>query len=209
MIDTHCHVDQFESPEAVARTAERKGVFTIAVTNLPSHYKLACEHLAGFRHMRPALGMHPLAAHEHLNEIGLFRDLIATAHFVGEVGLDFSSHGRSTADQQVASFDEVIRCAAAPFKIVTLHSRGAENEVLRCLEYHQVRPSDFSLVWWVSKHAGEDLLGWALYIAESGDDPNAAMAEMGICIAARARAHRNRWSLREDRPHPGTTLGCC
>jgi TatD DNase family protein len=87
--------------------------------------------------------MHPLAAHEHLNEIGLFRDLIATARFVGEVGLDFSSHGRSMADQQVASFDEVIRCAAAPFRIVTLHSRGAENEVLRCLEYHHAGPAIF------------------------------------------------------------------
>lgn len=208
MIDTHCHVDQFESPEKIARGCEREGIFTIAVTSLPSHYKLACKHLADFRYVQPALGMHPLAAREHVAEMSLFRKLITTARFVGEVGLDFSVAGRSSADQQIAAFDQVIRCAAVTFRIITLHSRGAEKEVLRCLEHHRAGPAIFH--WYsVSEHAGGNLLGWPLHIAQSGNDPNAAVAEMDIWIAPRASAHRNRWSFRKNPGRPSKTFGCC
>ena len=143
VIDTHCHIDQFEAPEVVARLTEQKRIFTIAVTNLPSHYQLACKHLAGFRYVIPALGMHPLAAREHASEIQLFRELIAAVRFVGEVGLDFSANGRSTADLQFAAFDEVIQLAVMPFRIITLHSRGAEREVLDCLKRHRAGPVIF------------------------------------------------------------------
>jgi TatD DNase family protein len=143
VIDTHCHIDQFSSPEEVARSTEKEAIFTIAVTNLPTHYKLACEHLIDFRYVKPALGMHPLAAKEHAQAMAAFRNLILHSSFVGEVGLDFSTHGRPTADQQMVTFDEVIRLAVRPFRIVTLHSRGAEDEVLRMLEAHHAGPVIF------------------------------------------------------------------
>jgi TatD DNase family protein len=143
VIDTHCHIDQFPSPEAVAHSTEQSGIFTIAVTNLPSHYKLACENLIDFRYVKPALGMHPLAAKEHPQAMPAFRELILNSSFVGEIGLDFSRHGRLTADQQMATFDEVIRLATRPFRIITLHSRGAEDEVLRTLEAYQTGPVIF------------------------------------------------------------------
>lgn len=164
MIDTHCHVDQFESPEAVAMATELQAIFTIAVTNLPSHYQAARKHLAGFRYVTPSLGMHPLAAREHSSEIDLFRKLIGGARFVGEVGLDFSTYGRSTADQQFATFEEVIRHAVTPFRIVTIHSRGAEKEVLQCLQRHDAGPVIFH--WYSGSHQVlEDIFSAGHYIS--------------------------------------------
>jgi len=34
ILDSHCHLERFPNPKAVAADAARRGVFTIAVTNL-------------------------------------------------------------------------------------------------------------------------------------------------------------------------------
>jgi TatD DNase family protein len=164
LIDTHCHVDQFDSPESVALAAEQNRIFTIAVTNLPSHYRIARERLAGLRYVTPALGMHPLAARQHATEMPLFHELVASAHFIGEVGLDFSPQGRRTADEQIATFEEVIRSVVTPFRVVTLHSRGAEGEVLSCLERNGAGPMIFH---WFSgpKRLLEQVVAAGHYIA--------------------------------------------
>ena len=62
MLDTHCHIDLYPNPHAIARAVERQKILTIAVTNLPSHFEVGLPHLRGFRQIRPALGLHPLMA---------------------------------------------------------------------------------------------------------------------------------------------------
>src|SRR6202022_2546146 len=107
------------------------------------HYRIARDRLAGFRYVIPALGMHPLATPQHASEMPHFREFVASAPFIGEVGLDFSPQGRRTAVEQIATFEEVIRSVVKPFRVVTLHSRGAENEVLSCLERNRAGPMIF------------------------------------------------------------------
>ena len=65
MIDTHCHVDLYDAPLEVANEAETMQVKTIAVTYLPTHFRQAQSHLRTFRYVKPALGLHPLAAKDH------------------------------------------------------------------------------------------------------------------------------------------------
>jgi TatD DNase family protein len=133
MLDSHCHLDRFKDPVTVMRTAEARGVFLIAVTNLPSHFVAGLSHVRSFRRVRLALGLHPLAASQHPPELSLFEQLFATTSFVGEVGLDFSKEGRSTGKQQLDTFRFVARLMATSPKFVTLHSRGAESAVLDTL----------------------------------------------------------------------------
>jgi TatD DNase family protein len=68
MLDTHCHVDLYKQPSAVADRAERAGVFTILVTNLPSAYERSRPYVAQRRRIRLALGLHPLLADQHARE---------------------------------------------------------------------------------------------------------------------------------------------
>src|SRR5215207_5842038 len=104
MLDSHCHLDRYEDAPAVAAEAARRGVFTIAVTNLPSHFRAGVPHVRRFAKVRLALGLHPLAAAEHAGELSDFEALFTTTSFVGEVGLDYSREGWATRQRQLETF---------------------------------------------------------------------------------------------------------
>jgi TatD DNase family protein len=133
MIDTHCHIDLYDSPLEVAAAAEKLAIKTVAVTYLPSHFVLATEHLAPFKHVRPSLGLHPLAVKDHAGELALFANCIASAEYIGEVGLDFSGPNRASMVTQRKSFEMVVEHIRKSPKLVTVHSRGAEDTVLDIL----------------------------------------------------------------------------
>jgi len=133
MIDTHCHIDLYDSPLEVASAAEKLAIKTVAVTYLPSHFVLATEHLAGFKHVRPSLGLHPLAVKDHAGELTLFAKCIPSAEYIGEVGLDFSGPNKASMAAQKKSFETVVEHIKKSAKLVTVHSRGAEDTVLEML----------------------------------------------------------------------------
>lgn len=164
MIDTHCHIDQFPDPLAVARAAEKRAITTVAVTNLPSHYTLSLPHLNAFKYVHSALGLHPLSAASHAGELPDFLRLAASARFVGEVGLDFSTTGIQTRDIQLASFRRVADCLSGGAHFVTVHSRGAESEVLEILRERGLGPVVFH--WFTgSKNGMRALLSAGHYVS--------------------------------------------
>jgi TatD DNase family protein len=129
LLDTHCHVDRFPDPLAIAEDCERQRVMTVAVTQLPSHYQMAMRHIGEMRFVRPALGFHPLAVTGNEGELPLFLSLLPNVPFVGEIGLDSSREGASSRSEQLRIFRAIAVDLAGKRKFVTLHSRGAEEEV--------------------------------------------------------------------------------
>lgn len=134
MIDTHCHVDLYPRPTDVAAGADRAGVLTIVVTNLPSAFDRAFPYVQTMRNIRLALGLHPLIAEQHDPERKRFAELVDKTSYIGEVGLDFSRAGFSTKELQIESFKFVLRALQGKPKFITLHSRRAESAVLELLE---------------------------------------------------------------------------
>lgn len=143
MIDTHCHIDQFPSPESLVQECETEGIRTIAVTNLPSHFMMALPHLKEMRFVTPALGMHPMSAKNGFRELGEFRRLAREANFIGEIGLDFSPAGKETRSIQEQVFEDVLGAISDRSRFVTLHSRGAETEVIAALKRNRVHGAVF------------------------------------------------------------------
>lgn len=143
MLDAHCHLDRYSDPRAVAEEASRHGLFIVAVTNLPSHFKIGCPHVATLNGVRLSLGLHPLSARQHNAERQEFVRLFHTTSFIGEVGLDFSREGKDTASIQLESFRLIAKLLAASSKCVTLHSRGAESETLAIIKEHRLKPAVF------------------------------------------------------------------
>ncbi len=143
MIDTHCHVDMYSNPMEIVNESERLGIITIGMTNLPSHFKMGQPHLKGYKKTRLALGMHPLMAENHLEEFPLFYECFNKTSYIGEVGLDFSREGIETKNQQVNSFKKILEAVGNKPKILSIHSRRAEKEVLRLLKDYQIRNAIF------------------------------------------------------------------
>lgn len=133
MVDVHCHFDMAENPIKYISENEKRKIVTIGMTNLPSHFRLGKDHVREYKYIRLALGLHPLRANDHKNEYSNFRKYINETSYIGEVGLDFSPEGFRTKEIQIKSFEFVLDCIQGEKKIISLHSRRAEKEVLEMI----------------------------------------------------------------------------
>ncbi len=129
LIDTHCHIDRFPDPLGLAEECERQRIATVAVTQLPGHYQMAMRHIGVMKYVRPSLGFHPLSVAGNEGELPLFLSLLPNVDFVGEIGLDLSREGAASRSAQLQVFRAISAELAGKRKFVTLHSRGAEEEV--------------------------------------------------------------------------------
>jgi Mg-dependent DNase len=143
LIDSHCHIDRYSTPEKVVRDAGAAKICVVAVTNLPSHFVIARDRLRSSAYVKPALGMHPLHAASGIRELALFRRLATQADLIGEIGLDFSPEGLAQKAIQERLFDEVLSAISDRPRFITLHSRGAANAVVRALQRHGIRRAVF------------------------------------------------------------------
>lgn len=139
MIDTHCHFDMMPNPEKYINDIERRGDIVIGMTNAPSHFQIGWQHVRNYKHVRLALGFHPLLAHELQNELPLFERLLDKTSYIGEIGLDFSREGKATKDIQIESLRRILSCLRGKSKILSVHSRNAEQEFLSLLKEYEIK----------------------------------------------------------------------
>lgn len=143
IIDTHCHFDLYPNPKEVINESEKSGIITIGMTNLPSHFKMGYPHIKNLKKTRLALGLHPLMALNHSQELPLFMKYLDYTSYIGEIGLDFSKDGIATKSIQIDSFEKVLRAVSNRKKILSIHSRGAEKEVLQMLQKYKIENAIF------------------------------------------------------------------
>lgn len=139
MIDTHCHFDMMPNPEAYIRERERQGDIVIGMTNAPSYFQIGYQHVKHFKHIRLALGFHPLLAHELQEELPLFEQLIDKTSYIGEIGLDFSREGMATKEIQINSLERILSMLSGKNKIISVHSRKAESMLLSLLKAYHIK----------------------------------------------------------------------
>ncbi|GAB3753056.1 Qat anti-phage system TatD family nuclease QatD [Spirosoma pomorum] len=128
LLDTHFHLDLW--PQAgISTLIEQSGIYTIAVTNTPSVFYYTEKIASASKYIRAALGLHPQLASERHNELALFMQLLPKTRYIGEIGLD----DRTSTDFEIQKklFIAIIdACADAGNKILTIHSRRADKEVV-------------------------------------------------------------------------------
>lgn len=139
MIDTHCHFDIMSNPEAYIYAKEVVGDIVIGMTNLPSHFCIGEPHLRSFKHVRLAIGLHPLLAADKQNELQIFKNNIEKTSYIGEIGLDFSKSGISTKEIQISVLRKILSELKGKKKIVSVHSRKAERELLDLLCEYDIK----------------------------------------------------------------------
>lgn len=137
MIDVHCHFDMMPNPEAYVRQKENAGDIVIGMTNLPSHFQMGKPYIMHYKHIRLGLGFHPLLVAENKNELPLFKRMVDETSYIGEIGLDFSREGYASREEQIIVLKEVLTVLRGKRKIISVHSRRAEKELLGLLgEYN-------------------------------------------------------------------------
>lgn len=106
----------------------------IAVTNLPDLYERYMGMDAGYKYVNITLGFHPELIADCESQISIFERCISKARYIGEIGLDYTEGNERTRDKQKDVFSTIIAMARRENdKIVTVHSRKAEKDILDCM----------------------------------------------------------------------------
>jgi TatD DNase family protein len=133
-VDAHVHIGRYRDPGAILRRVESERILCVAVTDTPAEYLDALPRLGRPPLVEVALGVHPL----HVTELGQpelarFDELVGGCAWVGEVGLDGSPDGLPTLARQREALGHVLSHPAIRDKVLSVHSREAEGEVIAML----------------------------------------------------------------------------
>lgn len=135
MIDFHCHLDLYANYQEVRQECDRRGMYVLSVTTTPSAWAGTSTLSQGSPRIRTALGLHPQLAAARKSELALFDELLLSARYVGEIGLDGAPAFKSSWQDQVSVFEHILdKCANAGGRVMSIHSRRASGPVLDCLE---------------------------------------------------------------------------
>jgi len=96
----------------------------------------------------PSFGIHPMRAAECNPTAKELSELIGNNHFVGEIGLDFFwVEDEKTYAQQKIQFIRQLEIVKKNNCVASIHTKGAESEVLRLLRLYNIEKS---IIHWYS-----------------------------------------------------------
>ena len=140
LIDAHAHVDRYaDALPAALQEIERHQIFTISNSMDLESYQRNLEIAAGCSWVLPIFGVHPWNAVEYATHLDDLREAIIHSPMLGEIGLDHyfvEDHSEYPAQRTVLEF--FLAAARQQDKVVHLHTKGAEEEVLDLLRQHGI-----------------------------------------------------------------------
>jgi TatD DNase family protein len=149
LIDAHVHLDKYGDllDEALSQI-ENERIFTVATAmDVPSYIEL--QKLAERSDLvLPTFGIHPRRAAEYAGRLREIGPYIEASPAIGEIGLDFYwVKETSTYPAQQKVLEYFIAAAAEQDKVVNLHTKAGEKEILNLLEKHDLKRA---IIHWYS-----------------------------------------------------------
>lgn len=149
LVDTHAHLDEINTPEEAVSGAKSSNVIAIIAVGSDYESNQTVLHLAstyrGF--VYPALGWHPskLKSSEIDRNLEFIEAHIDNAVGIGEIGLDYHSRIRATADKELQKYvlREILKIGRAHQKPVIIHSRYAWRDALNLVEEAEIKNAVF------------------------------------------------------------------
>ncbi len=177
LLDAHTHLDLYDEAALDAALDEIAAhhILTIAVAMNPPSYERTRDIAARSQFVVPCFGIHPWEAHRYAHSLDAFQPLIDASPLLGEIGLDYIwDENPAHYPAQRAVFAYFLQAAAAQDKIVNLHTKGAEHDVVTMLGQFSLRRA---IVHWYSgpRDAFEALIAHDCYFTfgvETSRSPN-------------------------------------
>ena len=129
--DSHFHLDLWSDPSKILLEIDANKIYTIAVTNAPSVFQQTLAMTQSSNYVRAALGLHPELVKERYQEVTIFQKHADATRYIGEIGLDYVQSDATNRLLQRTVLSQIIdSCYASRNKVITLHSRKAEEDLL-------------------------------------------------------------------------------
>jgi TatD DNase family protein len=150
LLDAHTHLDHYDDAalDAALEQIAAQRILSVAVAIDPPSYTRVLEIAARSPLVLPCFGIHPWEAHRYAHDLDALQPLIDLSPLLGEIGLDYvwdEDPAHYPAQRKV--FAHFLTVAAAQDKIVNLHTKGAEHDVVMMLDRFGVRRA---IVHWYS-----------------------------------------------------------
>lgn len=145
--DMHIHIDYFKNFKQMYDSFERNNIYALFVTNLPEIFQKCKNEFPDSKYVKLGLGYNPQLAEKYKFNKELFDAMLPSTKYVGEVGLDYSKEYIHTKIEQQKAFDYICFESAKAEKIMSIHSRGAEADVLSMLIDNKV---EYAVFHWYS-----------------------------------------------------------
>jgi TatD DNase family protein len=139
-IDAHAHLDQFKENIGTAlKIINGERILTLGCSMDIASYRFTKEISSSSEFIIPAFGIHPWKAAENLDMLGECDKLISEAACIGEIGLDFYwDTNKENYPAQYEVFEHMLDRCRLYGKVSNIHTKGAENDVLRLLKSYNV-----------------------------------------------------------------------
>ena len=148
-IDAHTHLAKYEENMfEVISEIEQNEILTVSVSMDTFLYEKNLDIARTCELVIPSFGIHPWSATHYSYRLGDLVEYIKRSAMIGEIGLDF--HFIEEVEQyehQRKVFDFFLAAAQEQNKIINLHTKGAEKEILNKLIEYNIRQS---IIHWYS-----------------------------------------------------------
>jgi TatD DNase family protein len=148
-IDAHSHLDRYDkSLETALEQIGEHRIFTLSNSmDLPS-YERNLEIAGMCELVLPTFGIHPWNATQYIDHLDDLEVAIEKSPIIGEIGLDYHFiKDSSQYPAQLGIFEFFLQAARDKGKIVNIHTKGAERDVMDLLRKYRI---DRVIIHWYS-----------------------------------------------------------
>jgi len=135
LVDAHAHCDRYgdRTDQAIAQMNHYR-ILTLGVAmDIPS-YQRTVELAARSPYLKATFGIHPWEARTYCDRLSELDPYLRRTPLIGEAGLDFFwVEDQTTFPCQRKVFEHQCQWAARTGKIMNLHTKGAETDVLQAI----------------------------------------------------------------------------
>lgn len=148
LIDAHTHIAKYENNLAeVIREINEHRILTISNSMDAFAFEKNLKISERCALIMPTFGIHPWSATENSYKLESFIDYINQSPMIGEIGLDHHFEDSSKYHPQNQVFEFFLEFARDQNKVVNLHTKGAEREILDYLKNYNIKRS---IIHWYS-----------------------------------------------------------
>jgi TatD DNase family protein len=189
LIDSHCHLDDYEDLPAILANARAAGVGTLLAIGIgdgPDTMHRALDLAHQHSEIFASAGIHPQEAHqatpENLAKLEtLARDPRCIA--IGEIGLDYYHLDNPDIPTQQAAFVAQMKIAAAVGKPITIHCRTSELAVPRAKAKYEPADAWQDLLRLIAEHWTPTGLSGIMHCFSGNEDQAARSLAAGFYLS--------------------------
>ena len=149
LIDAHAHLDRYEDAlNPALQEIERHNILTVSNSMDIESYQRNLEIASMCKWVLPVFGVHPWNAPKYVDNLKDLHTAIDHSPMLGEIGLDHHFvEDTSLYPAQRMVFEFFLAAARDQNKVVNLHTKGAEQEILNLLDRYDIHRA---IVHWYS-----------------------------------------------------------